>query len=187
MRTSAARPAGWTASPTPAPSSAPRTETTTAAPAGAPSSPLEVRCPPYHHSFPPLNPNLAKHSYPPPCEQFIFPLRQYKVTADLRPFAWMLPFMSLNQLFSNSDSFVLQAGGLKRVAPPILMAYTTPARPARCATMALSGTTGRAPIWWRRWRPWWCARPISGSVISDEASSPQIKYGRPRKKYIFGE
>lgn len=87
----------------------------------------------------------------------------------------------------NSGSFVLQAGGSKRAAPPISMAYTTPARPAGCATTALSGTTGRAPIWWRPWRPWWCARPISGSVISDEASLPQIKYDRQKKKYIFGE
>lgn len=99
----------------------------------------------------------------------------------------MLPFLSLNQSFSfNSDSFARQAGGLKRVAPPISMAYTTPARPARCATTALNGTTGKAPIWWRRWRLWWCVRPISGSVISDETLSPQIKYDRHKKIYVFG-
>lgn len=100
LRTSAVQPAGWTASPTLAPSSAPRTETTTAAPAGVPSSPLEVCCPTNHHPFAHLNPNLAKHSYPPPREQFIFRLRQYKVTANLQSFTWMLPFTSLNQLFS---------------------------------------------------------------------------------------
>ena len=87
LRTLVARPAGWAASPTPAPSSAPRTETTTAAPAGAPSWPLGVRCPLNHHSFAPLNSNLAKHCYPPPHEQFISPLRQYKVGCDLQPFA----------------------------------------------------------------------------------------------------
>lgn len=91
LRTSAAQPAGWAASPTLAPSSAPRTETTTAAPAGAPSSPQEVRCPPKHRSFAPLKPNLTKHSYP------------------NKKFAWMLPFMSLNQSFS-FNSFICSAG-----------------------------------------------------------------------------
>lgn len=138
----------------------------------------------------PLDPNLAKHPCPPLGDQFIFPLRQYNVTADRQPLAWMLSFASLNQsgfFFQLSDSFVLQAGGLKRAVRPTSMAFTTPARPARCATTALSGTTGRAPIWWRQWRLWWCAQPVSGSVVSDEASLPQIKYDRQKKKYIFRE
>lgn len=68
-----------------------------------------------------------------------------------------------------SDVFLLQVGGLRRAAPPIWTAYTTPAQPARCATTASSGTTGRVPIWWQRWRPWWCAQPVSGGMMSDEA------------------
>lgn len=65
---------GQAASPTPAPSSAPRTETMTAAPASAPSSQLEVHniplaSAPHSHLNPSLlTTNLVKHCYPPPCK-----------------------------------------------------------------------------------------------------------------------
>lgn len=63
---------GQTASPTPAPSSAPRTETMTAAPASAPSSQLEVHNIPLasapHSHLCLLTTNLVKHCYPPPCK-----------------------------------------------------------------------------------------------------------------------
>lgn len=52
--------------------------------------------------------NLVKHFYPPPCKcpevHFIFPLRQYKVTADLQLYIWVLHFMSTNSI--NSDFFL---------------------------------------------------------------------------------
>lgn len=176
-RASAAQPDGPAASPTPAPSSAPRTETTTAAPASAPSSHLEVRSIPQLLLliYPFLNlslliTHLVKHFYPPPCKcpgvHFIFPLCQYKVTADLQLYIWVLRFMSLNSINSDffpelSDTLPLQVGGLRLAVHPTWMAYITPAHPVWFATMVLSGTIGRVQTWWLPWQPWWCARQTS--------------------------
>lgn len=179
-RASAAQPDGPAASPTLAPSSAPRTETTTAAPASVPSSHLEVR------SFPQLLlliclrlnlslliTHLVKYFYPPPCKcpevHFIFPLRQYKVTADSQLYIWVLHFMSLNSINSYfflelSDTFPPQVGGLRLAVHPTWMAYITPAHPVWFAIMALSGTTGRVQTWWLPWQPWWCARQTSDGM-----------------------
>lgn len=98
---SVAPPAAPAASPTLAASSAPRTETMTAAPASAPSSHQEVRC--VSQIVLRLNLShyiccLVKHFYTQPCKclavHFIFPLHQYKVTADLQLYIWVLHFMS---------------------------------------------------------------------------------------------
>lgn len=128
LRASTAQQDGPAASPTLAPSSAPRTETTTSAPASVRSSHLEVRSLPQLISSHFLITHLVKHFYPPPCKcpevHFIFPLHQYRVTADLQLYIWVLHFMSLNSI--KSDFFLeltatfplLQVGGLRLVARP---------------------------------------------------------------------
>lgn len=107
LRVSVAQLDAPAASPTLAPSSAPRTETMTAAPANALSSHQEVGsfCSTLNLSV--LITYLVKHFYPPACKcpkvHFIFPLCWYKVTADLQLYIWVFHFMSLNLI--NSDFF----------------------------------------------------------------------------------
>lgn len=128
------------ASPTLEASSAPRTETMTAAPASVRSSRQEVTLhqspavaqPTSSQSVSPHNPSCKKKQkkkrYTLPCKRpevhFISLLRQYKVTADLQLYIWVLHFMSLNLI--NSDFYLelfatlplLQDGGLKLAVRP---------------------------------------------------------------------
>lgn len=127
---------GPAASPTLVASSAPRTETMTAAPASVRSSRQEVRSVnqpvlfnlPSSQSVSPYNLSCKNKFYPLACKcpevRFISPLHQYKVTADLQLYIWVLHFMSLNSINSDfylelSGTLLLpQDGGLKLAVRP---------------------------------------------------------------------
>lgn len=184
LSASAAQQDGQTASPTPAPNSAPRTETMTAAPASAHSSHQEVCSAP--HSFcsspTPIPVCLfittpVKHFYPPPCkcpeEHFILPCANIKLLLTYLLLTFRCCILWSQTQWIQAFSFncwtysFLQVGGLKLAVLPTWTAYITPARPVWFTIMALSGTIGRVQIWWLQWQPWWCALPTSDWMMSD--------------------
>lgn len=202
------------ASPTLEASSAPRTETMTAAPASVRSSRQEVTLhqspavaqPTSSQSVSPHNPSCKekKKRYPLPCKcpevHFISLLRQYKVTADLQLYIWVLHFMSLHSI--NSDFYLelfatlplLQDGGLTLVVRPTWTAYITLPPPAWFATIVLSGTTGRVQMWSLPWQPWWFAQLISDDVgmylppdCEVNVITVKQKYTISKKMCIFGK